>query len=99
VALARRLGALVDADPMLERLAPVPLNIVCFRYRAPGLSGEDLDRFTDALATRLGESGRAVVSTLPRPGGLALRACIANHRTVDGDLDELIAAVTSCATA
>ena len=99
VALARRLGALVDADPMLERLAPVPLNIVCFRCRAPGLSGEDLDRFTDALATRLGESGRAVVSTLPRPGGLALRACIANHRTVDADLDELIAAVTSCATA
>ena len=36
VAHARHLAERVDAHPALERLAPVPLNIVCFRYR--GLS-------------------------------------------------------------
>src|SRR5437879_12091213 len=32
-ALAQALAARVDAEPELERLAPVALNIVCFRYR------------------------------------------------------------------
>src|SRR5262249_17406265 len=32
VAQARYLAALVDAAPDLERLAPVPLNVVCFRF-------------------------------------------------------------------
>ena len=31
--LAQRLAGLVDEAPELERLADVPLNIVCFRYR------------------------------------------------------------------
>ncbi len=36
---AQYLARLVDESPELERLAPVPLNIVCFRYRGtnPGL--------------------------------------------------------------
>ena len=34
--LARALAEQVDAAPELERLAEVPLNIVCFRYRPPG---------------------------------------------------------------
>ena len=35
--LAQHLAAAVDAAPDLERLAEVPLNVVCFRYRPPGL--------------------------------------------------------------
>ena len=34
--LAQTLAARVDAEPALERLAPVTLNIVCFRYAAAG---------------------------------------------------------------
>ena len=34
--LAQHLAATVDAAPDLERLAEVPLNIVCFRYRPDG---------------------------------------------------------------
>ena len=40
LALAQRLAANVDATPDLERLADVPLNIVCFRARPPGLPEE-----------------------------------------------------------
>ena len=35
VELARGLADQVDAEPELERLADVPLNVVCFRYRPP----------------------------------------------------------------
>src|SRR5918995_677616 len=36
LSLARRLAERVDAAPELERLADVPLNIVCFRANPPG---------------------------------------------------------------
>ena len=40
VALARRLAAAVDAAPDLERVAPVELSVVCFRYAPPGWAGD-----------------------------------------------------------
>ena len=52
--LAQRLARRVDEAPDLERLADVPLNIVCFRYRPPGVPEEELD----GLNARLGR-GRA----------------------------------------
>ena len=41
--LARRLGSLIDEAPDFERLAPVPLSIVCFRYVPAGFEGTDAD--------------------------------------------------------
>ena len=41
--LAQRLARRVDEAPDLERLADVPLNIVCFRYRPPDVPEEELD--------------------------------------------------------
>ena len=71
--LAQRLGATVDAAPDLERLAEVPLNIVCFRYRPPGsMDGPELDD----LNRRIGEAalvdGRVFFGStdLRRPRGV-----------------------------
>jgi aromatic-L-amino-acid decarboxylase len=79
--LARRIA---DA-PDLELLAPVSLNIVCFRYRA-----EDADRVNREIAVRLQESGIAAPSTTTVNGALALRAAIFNHRTTPQDIDALV---------
>ena len=87
--LAQRLAARVDAEPELERLAPVPLNIVCFRYRA----GEESDRLNAELVTRLQESGVAAPSTTRIGGRLAIRAAIVGHRTGAQDVDILVEAV------
>ena len=87
--LAQRLAARVDAEPELERLATVPLNIVCFRYRA----GEDSDRLNAELVTRLQESGVAAPSTTRIGGRLAIRAAIVGHRTGPQDVDILVEAV------
>src|SRR5262249_60890432 len=43
VELAQRLASQVDAEPELERLADVPLNVVCFRYRPQGIAESELD--------------------------------------------------------
>ena len=42
--LARHLGALVEAEPALELLADVQLNIVCFRARPAATNERELDR-------------------------------------------------------
>jgi glutamate/tyrosine decarboxylase-like PLP-dependent enzyme len=85
--LAQRLAGLVDDAPDLERLAAVPLNIVCFRYRPPGVPEEELD----ALNARLGEDvladGRVYVGTTRFGGSVAFRPAIVNWRTREPDID------------
>ena len=85
--LAQQLARLVDEAPDLERLADVPLSIVCFRYRPPGLPEEELD----ALNARLGEDvladGRVYVGTTSFGGTVAFRPAIVNWRTRESDID------------
>jgi glutamate/tyrosine decarboxylase-like PLP-dependent enzyme len=75
---ARALGARVDAEPELERLAPVALNIVCFRYRGS-------DALNAEIVVRLQEAGLFVPSTTTLSGRLCIRAAIVNHRTTSED--------------
>jgi aromatic-L-amino-acid/L-tryptophan decarboxylase len=86
--LARYLEDRVRADPRLELLAPVQLNIVCFRYRA-----EDADKVNGDIVIDIQESGIAAPSTTVLDGQLAIRAAIVNHRTDACDIDALISAV------
>jgi glutamate/tyrosine decarboxylase-like PLP-dependent enzyme len=87
-ALAGYLETRVLAEPRLELLAPVQLNIVCFRYRAAGANKVNGDIVID-----IQESGIAAPSTTLLDGQLAIRAAIVNHRTDTCDIDALIAAV------
>ncbi len=87
-AVARHLAARIAAEPRLELLAPVQLNIVCFRYR-----GADPDALNAAIAADVQESGVAAPSTTRIGGRLAIRAAIFNHRTDERDVDALVEAV------
>ena len=83
--LARYLEQRVADCEELELLAPVPLNIVCFRYRCP-----DADRVNARIVVELQESGVAAPSTTRINGDLAIRAAITNHRTSRADIDALV---------
>jgi glutamate/tyrosine decarboxylase-like PLP-dependent enzyme len=87
-ALAGYLESRVLAEPRLELLAPVQLNIVCFRYRAA-----DSNRVNGDIVMDIQESGIAAPSTTLLESELAIRAAIVNHRTEACDIDALIAAV------
>jgi glutamate/tyrosine decarboxylase-like PLP-dependent enzyme len=91
--LAAELGHRVAAAPGLELLAPVSLNVVCFRARPADVDDEALDRLNAELAVAVQEGGAAVSSTTRIAGRLALRLCIINHRTAASDLDVVLAAV------
>lgn len=86
--LARYLRQCIEAEPALELLAPVALNIVCFRYRC-----RCPDQVNREIVADLHESGIAAPSTTSVNGSLAIRAAIVNHRTNHGDIDALVRAV------
>jgi glutamate/tyrosine decarboxylase-like PLP-dependent enzyme len=90
VAQARYLGELINADLRLELLAPVSLNIVCFRFKG-GLEDEtQLNAINNELLLRLQESGVAVLSSTLIGGRFALRAANVNHRSRREDFEILV---------
>jgi aromatic-L-amino-acid decarboxylase len=93
VAQAQRLAAAVERSPLLELLAPVSLNIVCFRARPAQLAETALDALNEHILVSLQQSGLAVLSPFRMRGQLCLRASINNHRTQDRDIDLLVPAL------
>jgi glutamate/tyrosine decarboxylase-like PLP-dependent enzyme len=97
LALAQHMARLVDEAPELERLADVPLNIVCFRFNPGNQSEADLDRLNERLGQSLLEDGRVYVGTTDFEGKVALRPAIANWRTREEDIDMFISVVRELA--
>lgn len=93
-ALARYLAECIAKIPQLQLLAPVSLNIVCFRYRC-----EDSDQANSNIVTALQESGIAAPSTTIIKGVLAIRVAIVNHRTRSSDIDALLKATLAYGSA
>ena len=87
---ARYLARRVEAEPRLELVGPVPLNVVCFRYRRSGLDLEQLNALNAELLADLQEGGRVVVSHTVLDGRFVLRAAITNHRSRRDDFDVLV---------
>ena len=91
---AQYLASLISQHPHLEVLAPVELNVVCFRYVPVSDADEsELTRINSEILLELQESGVAVVSSTLVNGRFALRAAITNHRSRRSDFDLLIDAV------
>ncbi len=91
LALAQRLAAGVDAQPALQRLAPVALSAVCFRHRGHGIDREDdLDALNLRILQRIVRRGRVYLSNASVRGRFALRACIVNHRSTAEDVDAVV---------
>jgi aromatic-L-amino-acid decarboxylase len=90
---AQWLGEAVELDHTLELMAPVSLNIVCFRYVADHLSVEALNHLNKRIVVELQVRGIAVPSATVLRGHSAIRVCITNHRTRRSDLEALHQAV------
>ncbi len=98
--LARYLEGRIWETPELELLAPVPLNIVCFRYRPTnGVVRDDAHRVNARIVVSLQEAGEVAPSTTVIDGRLAIRAAIVNHRTSRTEIDTLIEKVVAAGRA
>ena len=90
---ARYCAELIEGHPDLELVAPVPLNIVCFRFAPMNASGSELNRVNEEILLRIQESGLAVPSSTRIGDAFALRIAITNHRSKREDFDLLFKAV------
>ena len=91
IAQAHYLEQLITAEKQLALMAPVGLDIVCFRFAPGNLGEEDLNRLNEELLTRIQEDGIAVPSSTTLNGRTCLRVAIANYRTELADFDVFIA--------
>lgn len=93
--LAQHLAAVVDATPNLERLADVPLNIVCFRYRPDGSEdGSALDDLNRRIGEAALEDGRVFFGATRFGGRVAFRPALVNWRTRECDVELIPQVVT-----
>ena len=92
--LAQTLAAAIDAEPRLERLAPVALSAVCFRFVHKEAATDVLNR---AILDRVIRRGKVYISNATIRGKFALRACVVNHRTSEEDVKAVVAEVLAAA--
>ena len=90
---ARHLARQADTHPLLRLMAPVAINIVCFRYDPGGMDEQALKALNIEIMLRLQENGTAVLSDTTLRGSHCLRAAICNHRTRYEDIDLLVAEI------
>ena len=74
VQMAQNFKQWVEAEPRFEIVAPVPLNLVCFRHKG----GDDLN---EKLLDRLNNSGELYLSHTKLNDQYVIRMCIAQTHT------------------
>ena len=91
VAQAREFAERVVTLPDMLLSAPVALNIVCFRFAPPAMSGDAQDTFNKEILLRVQESGLAIISGSRVGGRYVMRVACSNHRSRWEDYEALLA--------
>ena len=82
--LARGFADWIDASEGFERLAPVPLSVVCFRARSrPGTSAADENDLNRRILEEVNASGEVFLSHTQLGDTYALRLAIGHIRTTE----------------
>jgi len=91
-ALAQYMVSLIDTAPDLERLAPVELSTVCFRYVPDALCGDEegLDALNKAIMEDLQVGGKVFLNGTLLDGRFALRSCALHYALTEADVVAII---------
>jgi glutamate/tyrosine decarboxylase-like PLP-dependent enzyme len=90
VAQAQYLGQLIANHKQLELVAPIGLDIVCFRYHPENKSLEELNALNKEIKLQLEERAIALPGYTTLNGMYCIRIAISNHRTTNEDFDDLV---------
>ena len=104
--LARLFAAWVDASDDFERLAPVPLSVVCFRARprdlpepGDGRREEEIERLNAQVLEAVNASGEVFLSHTRIDGRFALRLAVGHIRTTQRHVERAWALLQEAAAA
>jgi aromatic-L-amino-acid decarboxylase len=88
VALARQLADAIETSPDFELMAPVPLGLVCFRYRPQGMPDTALNVLNRQLLSRVNETRRVHLTHTQLNGQYAMRIVVGQRQTERQHVDE-----------
>jgi aromatic-L-amino-acid decarboxylase len=88
IALAHTFASWIDAHPDFERVAPVPLSVVCFRWNpsvplGSAMSPDELDAANERLVDAVNRTGEVFLSHTRLRGRVALRVAIGHLNTTE----------------
>lgn len=86
---AHYFGQLVENEPNMELMAPIGMDIVCFRFNPGGMNDAALNTLNKEILMQLHETGIAAPSYTTLHDKYCLRIAIANHRSTQDDFDLL----------
>jgi aromatic-L-amino-acid/L-tryptophan decarboxylase len=82
--LAREFASWIDADKDFERLAPVPLSVICFRYHPKNIVDETtLEQFNAQIIEKVNAQGEVFLSHTKLNGIYTIRIAIGNLGTTE----------------
>jgi len=73
IRLASVLAEMISRESDFELLAPPGISIVCFRFRPPGITGNQLNDLNEKLNHALNDSGKIYLTHTVVNGNYALR--------------------------
>jgi glutamate/tyrosine decarboxylase-like PLP-dependent enzyme len=88
--IAEHVARCVEEADDLELLAPAALNVVCFRYRPPGVPETLLDELNLRVGRAVLRDGRIYVGTTRWAGAVAFRPAFVNWQTTTADADLML---------
>lgn len=91
---AQYLKKIIQETPELELMAPVKMNIVCFRFNDGPHNTDEQNVLNKEILMQLQEQGIAAPSYTKLKGQYCLRVAITNHRSRKEDFDVLVNEVT-----
>lgn len=82
VRMAQEFASWVDDHPEMERLAPVPFSVVCFRAHPKGVDEESrLEKLNASVLEMVNSSGEVFISHTKLRGRYTLRLAVGNLQT------------------
>lgn len=89
ILMAKELAEKIEQEEGFEIMAPVTLNLVCFRYKPKGIEDEsEINRINEMLLKNINASGKAYMTHTKVDGKYAIRMVIAQTNVEQRHVDE-----------
>ena len=91
IQMTKDFASQLEKNGNIELLAPVPLNLVCFRYKpSETISLEELNQLNEALEQKINETGKAYITHTKLDDKYTLRVCIGQTNVEQKHVNNLL---------
>lgn len=96
--LTKKMVEWIEADPNFEILAPVPLGVICFRYRPDKIKdNSELNRLNEELLERINATGKLYLTHTKLNGVYSLRFVTGQTQVELSDIEKAWKTITQVA--